>query len=290
MADRRFPHRPFSEQAVAPFFGSAHEIEHHELLGGGACNSNYLVRSRSGERFVARFYSRGNPAIEQLVTGLAGDSVPVPDYLWVGEEVAVTTFVDGRHASDSPELLREAGRIIARLSRIQFPQPGEIQTDGATRPFPWGDWVTGLTELLDHSDVATRLGASLEREVRQLIVQKKDVYRDCDRHRSLVHGDFRPDNLLAASGRITGVLDWEFAHAGSPYMDIGNLLRHFGDSAATHVGSGLRDEGFPLPGDWRERAQLLDLGSHLEFLTSAHSPEFKQSCVARVADLVRRQL
>lgn len=43
----------------------------------------------------------------------------------------------------------------------------------------------------------------------------------------LVHSDFNPKNLLVdpASGEITGLVDWEFAHAGSPYADLGNLLR-----------------------------------------------------------------
>jgi aminoglycoside phosphotransferase (APT) family kinase protein len=44
---------------------------------------------------------------------------------------------------------------------------------------------------------------------------------------SLVHSDFNPKNLLVdpETARITGLIDWEFAHAGSPYADLGNLLR-----------------------------------------------------------------
>jgi aminoglycoside phosphotransferase (APT) family kinase protein len=36
----------------------------------------------------------------------------------------------------------------------------------------------------------------------------------------LVHGDFRPGNVLYADGRITGVLDWEMAHLGHPAEDL----------------------------------------------------------------------
>lgn len=38
----------------------------------------------------------------------------------------------------------------------------------------------------------------------------------------LVHGDFGPQNLLVdpAAGRITGILDWEFAHWGDPMDDL----------------------------------------------------------------------
>jgi aminoglycoside phosphotransferase (APT) family kinase protein len=45
--------------------------------------------------------------------------------------------------------------------------------------------------------------------------------------RVLVHSDFNPKNLLVdpESWQVTGLLDWEFAHAGSPYADLGNLTR-----------------------------------------------------------------
>ncbi len=44
---------------------------------------------------------------------------------------------------------------------------------------------------------------------------------------SLVHSDLNPKNVLfdPDSLAVTGVLDWEFAHSGSPFTDLGNLLR-----------------------------------------------------------------
>src|SRR4029453_13655502 len=44
---------------------------------------------------------------------------------------------------------------------------------------------------------------------------------------ALVHADFNPKNLLVdpATGGVTGVLDWEYAYAGAPLADLGNLLR-----------------------------------------------------------------
>ncbi len=43
----------------------------------------------------------------------------------------------------------------------------------------------------------------------------------------LVHSDLNPKNLLLDPDTLalTGVLDWEFAHAGHPFTDLGNLLR-----------------------------------------------------------------
>jgi aminoglycoside phosphotransferase (APT) family kinase protein len=51
----------------------------------------------------------------------------------------------------------------------------------------------------------------------------------------LVHSDLNPKNLLLDPDTltVTGVLDWEFAHAGHPFTDLGNLLRFDRDPAFT---------------------------------------------------------
>lgn len=36
----------------------------------------------------------------------------------------------------------------------------------------------------------------------------------------LVHGDFRTGNFLVTPGGLAAILDWEFAHYGSPYEDL----------------------------------------------------------------------
>jgi aminoglycoside phosphotransferase (APT) family kinase protein len=43
----------------------------------------------------------------------------------------------------------------------------------------------------------------------------------------LVHSDANPKNVLVdpATLEVTALLDWEFAHSGNPFTDLGNLLR-----------------------------------------------------------------
>ena len=55
----------------------------------------------------------------------------------------------------------------------------------------------------------------------------------------LVHSDFNPKNLLVDPDtlEVTGLLDWEFAHAGHPYTDLGNLLRFERDPVFTDGGA-----------------------------------------------------
>ncbi|WP_436774598.1 phosphotransferase family protein [Yinghuangia sp. YIM S09857] len=60
----------------------------------------------------------------------------------------------------------------------------------------------------------------------------------------LVHGDFKPGNLLIRDGRVTAVLDWETAHLGDPLEDVG------------WVTNPLRAREHLVPGRW-EREELI---------------------------------
>jgi aminoglycoside phosphotransferase (APT) family kinase protein len=50
-----------------------------------------------------------------------------------------------------------------------------------------------------------------------------------------VHSDLNPKNLLLdpATLELAAALDWEFAHAGHPFTDLGNLLRFDRDPVFT---------------------------------------------------------
>nr|WP_217895177.1 phosphotransferase family protein [Sphingomonas sp. CDS-1] len=41
---------------------------------------------------------------------------------------------------------------------------------------------------------------------------------------TIVHGDYRPANMLVEKGRVTAILDWEFASVGDPLEDLGWYL------------------------------------------------------------------
>lgn len=80
---------------------------------------------------------------------------------------------------------------------------------GRLASWPERDWQA-LTELVD--------------QAQNLL--DSDVARSPDRT-VLVHGDFNPKNILVHpdDGVVTGLVDWEYAHAGSIHTDFGNFTR-----------------------------------------------------------------
>ncbi|HVS01248.1 MAG TPA: phosphotransferase family protein [Thermoanaerobaculia bacterium] len=62
------------------------------------------------------------------------------------------------------------------------------------------------------------------------LVDWLEEHRPQERGAALVHNDFKLDNLVldpAAPSRIRGVLDWEMATVGDPWMDLGTALGYW---------------------------------------------------------------
>ncbi len=82
-----------------------------------------------------------------------------------------------------------------------------------------------------------------------------------------MHADLNPKNLLVDPGtlEVTGVLDWEFAHAGSPWSDLGNLLRFDREPVlAEAVLAAYRAFMPTVPDDVLDRARAADLFALVE--------------------------
>jgi aminoglycoside phosphotransferase (APT) family kinase protein len=216
-------------------------------LPGGHSGRTYLGEV-GGERAVVRLYPpddpRGDaaPEVDQAVLRLVRGLLPVPEVLEVRRADAatgrpgllVTTWLPGERGDLVVERLvaagdtdglhrlgRSAGGVAAALAAMPMLRPGPF-VDAELTVGSFGDG--GLDEWvgarLAHWPDAERVAlAEVARQAQDLL---DSVRRTC-----LVHSDLNPKNLLVDpdSLEVTGVLDWEFAHAGHPWTDLGNLLR-----------------------------------------------------------------
>ncbi len=232
-------------------------------MAGGYSGETFLVGDESdnaapGDAVVLRIYSRhpDRCLVDASLLALVAGIVPAPRVVDVrppqGDRpgVLVTTRLPGERLdlllpSASAEMRttlgRTLGRVLARLSGIamlRFGMFGGPDLHLAT------DAPVGLTEWAQHFRDSGRLAAWRAEDWESLLTlidgaetllqggdgedRANDSRADAARSRRvLVHSDFNPKNILVdpRSGDVTGVLDWEFAHAGSPYADLGNLTR-----------------------------------------------------------------
>jgi len=214
-------------------------------LTGGWSGQTFLA-DVAGERSVVRIYAnpghRGDAAHEvdaallELVRGL----LPVPDVLEVrradpatgAPALLITSYVEGVRGDELLPTLdddglahlgRRLGEVLAVLGGIPMLRSGPF-VDGDLRIGSFGD----VDDLPAHV-ASTQLPwfspddrAGLMKVAAKAQERLDGVGRHC-----LVHSDFNPKNLVLDPDtlHVRAVLDWEFSHAGSPYTDLGNLLR-----------------------------------------------------------------
>ncbi|CAN5204328.1 hypothetical protein BH18ACT9_BH18ACT9_04140 [soil metagenome] len=219
-------------------------------LEGGWSGETFLADA-AGERTVVRIYAhrgvaRGPRAVEvdaavlRLVRGL----LPVPEVIEVRRPdteagtpaVLVTSLLPGERLDLAWDRMStktkratgaELGTLLARLAQMPMLAPGMF-VDRTLRVEPWSvaGGVVGYVEQR-LSEGALRAWTSTEDSAMLRLADLAQTHLDRWDRSGLVHSDFNAKNLLVdpVSGAVTGVVDWEFAHAGHPASDLGNLLR-----------------------------------------------------------------
>jgi aminoglycoside phosphotransferase (APT) family kinase protein len=145
--------------------------------------------------------------------------------------------------SDREAVERDFGRALAELHAVD------------PAPLPLGD-LPRPESAADHARIDLR---RWDRFLRENVEKPSRVSRlasdwldanaptDCERT-VLCHGDAGVGNFLHADGRVTALLDWEFAHLGDPLDDIAWVL------VRSHVTGG--DVWHPALETWSERSGL----------------------------------
>jgi aminoglycoside phosphotransferase (APT) family kinase protein len=227
---------------------------------------NYAI----DQKFVLRVYSgdQSSAACEARILELAAKAgVHTPSVVEMGEVggrgLLILTLMPGRMLDRHADF-EDVGAQLARIHSVSFEDWGLFGSDGSLETFSPG---TGASLVADYLEgrAGQRLGSRRTAAVRAL----PPVHLH-PRAPTLVHSDFNPKNILVGQdGRVTAILDWEFAMAADPLIDFGNFFRFPEDYESEAQGkfvAGYEGAGGRLPEDWVSRAQLHDLVSLLDFL------------------------
>jgi aminoglycoside phosphotransferase (APT) family kinase protein len=220
-----------------------------EMFKGGQSNPtyklltpdrSYVMRAKPGP--VAKLLPSAH-AVERefaVMRGLAGTDVPVPrmyclceDESVIGRAFYVMEFMQGRVLWDQalPDMTRtqrgeiydEMNRVIAALHTVKFAERGLA---GYGKPGNYfdrqiGRWSKQYKASADGAGPMSQPIPEMEKLIDWLPAHIPAGARDESRV-SIVHGDFRLDNLMFHPGepRIIAVLDWELSTLGHPLADF----------------------------------------------------------------------
>jgi aminoglycoside phosphotransferase (APT) family kinase protein len=273
-----------------------------ELLAEGHANTNYRLRLEGGGSVVLRLYQR-EPAVAALERALANrlrGRVPVPAVLFqdldrrftLSEWRPGTTIERLMSSGKDDEVLAAAndlGRTLATISSVRFPHAGYLDADLKVVG-PWPSTADGLFDYLEYllqgDLVRQRAEESLLVSVHALARSARVRLSEVAQEPNLVHGDYKATNLLIEDGRLSGVLDWEFAHAGTWLLDAGQLFRHpMPPGFREGFEAGFRGGGGELPADWQPLARAVDLVSLVDFLGRPDASERRIAQVMRLIEV-----
>ena len=294
-------------------FGVCRVLKVHPLAGGFR-NANFKVLIDGHPNIVVVRIYEHDPSLcskELDILRLVSSSVPVPAVIH-GEPAAldgfppfaVLQFVEGITLSDlkrsrDPDALAQAahsaGEVLAAIGRFTFPQSGWL--DAGLRvgdPLLSGsDPSPRFIDLcLASPNLQARVPLKWRERIHDYIWRWASRLAVLDRGPAqLVHCDFGGRNLVVRKTNghwsIAAVLDWEFAVAGSPLIDIGHVLRYECQSAPRyepHFSRGFLSGGGKLADDWRRLARVIDMMAGCEALCRDRLPD---DVVAEWCELVR---
>lgn len=249
---------------------------------GGQSNPTYLLEAENRRLVLRRKPSgvllKSAHAVERefrVQKALWGSDVPVSRVLALCEDDAiigsafyVMEYVSGR-CFDDPRLddlpkqskssfFREMGRVLAAIHRV------DLDAAGLADYGPRGNYFRRQIDRWSGQYTASETGQipAMDRLIAELDVSCPDD----DGRVTLVHGDYRIDNLMFApdSADIVAVLDWELSTLGHPFADIAGVIMQWqmppGDQGRGLKGVDRAAEGLPsdedVVADYCERMEI----------------------------------
>jgi len=195
----------------------------------------------------------------RIVSALAGSEVPVPPTFGLcrdpevnGAPFYIMKFVPGvvPHNLEAMEGVSEADRhsfgmhLIDVLGKLHSIDPDDVGLGALGRKEGYlerqlkrwtGQWEATMTDEIPDMDECQRL---LHEDIPEQVGS------------AIVHGDYRPGNMIVRDGRMQALLDWELCTLGDPLADLGYLLNvwilpgELGADLSAAGGGGFPDRDF----------------------------------------------
>lgn len=251
--------------------------------------SSYVLRLHTRDRTAARRErdvmrllqenAASIPVAELVYSDVEGDTFETPVSIWrFVEGDLLQTLLPTLNSEDAVQAAAACGEVLARFTAFPFERSGEfgpnlsLQTEfGAPSRFV----PQAIQSALFRGRAGARLGENLRDALWATVQRVSPELTQIDGRYCLVHADYKRSNLLlrrTGNGfEVAAVLDWEFACAGTPLIDVGIFLR-----AGERLPSGFRDAfvaayrdgGGWVPKEWLRLSRLVDLISQVTFLDS----------------------
>jgi aminoglycoside phosphotransferase (APT) family kinase protein len=210
----------------------ARGVTHETLILEGADGPAGVLRLAPADRSIL---PRHSPSEEgRLLDMLAGSYVPVPRVLLndpdgkiLGREGLLLSYAQGFSTLGWSDFRERCGHGVDEHALQTLCELHSLDTAG------WPDSndpdghaqrdLAGASSLMDEA------GEAAPAELRHILEELAQKPPARSGPPCIVHGDYRPANMMARDGRVTAVLDWEMSTVGDRACDFGiSTMPHWG--------------------------------------------------------------
>ncbi|WP_425364693.1 aminoglycoside phosphotransferase family protein [Candidatus Tisiphia endosymbiont of Mystacides longicornis] len=283
----------------------------------GLANTNYIIEFENGDKFILRINVRDIELgkKEFKLSHLLHNEPLVPKFLSFNPINETTNYFcsfieyrEGNLLSDfltDPSLLdsilviySKLGEFLGNLNSYKFQESGLLTANLSinkitTKHNEYNVFINYILDKITKPRVKDKLGKQLSDSLKNKIISYEKFFPK-EGNNQLVHGDFKPSNILVKNVDgtliLSGILDWEFAYSGSVYGDIATLFRFkhlFDKQLKESFASGYSKVSKSLDSDWEKKAKLVDLVNLCDLLDSEDErPNMYNNITGLIADIV----
>jgi Ser/Thr protein kinase RdoA (MazF antagonist) len=285
------------------------ELISAQLIAGGCANLNVKINLKGEQSpLILRVYIRDQAAAhrEQQLARLLKDAIPMAEVYSIGS-VAGYQFVTVKYLpgitireailskaiTDVYQIMHSVGITLSKISAFTFAKSGffdeelNINTEASVATL-----INHCNECLQKDITLAVLGPKTIAKITHYL--NEFGFPSGLMATNLVHGDFDPANILVeninGNWQVSGVLDLEFAFAGSSLWDIANMLRYAHKMPPEFENgflAGLTASGATLPTS--RSVYMLNIVSLLDCLARADISKQPNTC-ADIRELINHFL
>ena len=263
------------------------------LIDNSMSNTGYVVTTDSGKYFL-KLYSNTTDKIETAAYTFLQGKINVPKlHYYDGSKqrfpysYAIIQYLYGTNLKNhihtqkeySSQITYEIGKMCAVLHCKKYEHDAWLDENLKEKNIiPKTD--EHILQLLD-AKAGLYLQSKIKNRLTHFIKANSPLFERINSESVLCHGDINYMNILIAFEKVWFV-DFEFAHAGSIYHDIGKFFRTKGTTIQSLIDFRVYEafaDGYnsmassKLPSDWLKLAHLCDIDSMLVLINRDDTPK-----------------
>ena len=197
---------------------SVHIVNETHVIRFDILNYEGISRYKGEQIAYERLHNTGVPVPTVLVFDNSKTHAPYTFIIMTKlEGVPLAHVWNNLSTEQQIQVAYDAGRYLAMIHDVSFEGFGTLQTLRFTK---WFERVIAQVESdTTEATYLRQLDASVAERIRNTFDEHHSML-DIGKQGKLLHGDFQFKNILYHQGRITGIIDFEWANAGDPCWDF----------------------------------------------------------------------